>query len=147
VDDDPQSAILSVMGRLVGEIPNHQILHHWSTRTPNPVWFRLGLLRPLTDVFVLHDVEPTIINTDIRLFLKHGLSEIAKGAASSRMAGQQINHLDLLSERAAGLFVYAVATLKFLDHGFTSPSKQLDVITQVPREHCSMKGNAKSGQA
>jgi hypothetical protein len=37
-----------------------------------------------------------------------------------------------LCERAAGLFVYAVATLKFLDHAFTPPSKQLDIITRSP---------------
>ena len=40
--------------------------------------FRLGLLKPLTDVFVLHGVEPSAINADIRLFLEHGLSELAK---------------------------------------------------------------------
>jgi hypothetical protein len=132
VDDDPQSAILSVMGRLVGEIPT---IKFFITGRPEPriqSGFRLGLLRPLTDVFVLHDVEPTIINTDIRLFLKHSLSEIAKRRSVKQDGWPTDNHLDLLSERAAGLFVYAVATLKFLDHGFTSPTKQLDVILRAP---------------
>ena len=132
VDNDPQSAILSVMGRLVGEIPT---IKFFITGRPEPriqSGFRLGLLRPLTDVFVLHDVEPTIINTDIRLFLKHSLSEIAKRRSVKQDGWPTDNHLDLLSERAAGLFVYAVATLKFLDHGFTPPTKQLDVILRAP---------------
>ena len=73
VDEEPQSAILSVMGRLVEGIPNVKFL---ITGRPEPriqSGFRLSLLRPLTDVFVLHEVEPSVINMDIRLFLKHGV--------------------------------------------------------------------------
>jgi len=132
VDEDPQSAILSVMGRLVEGIPNVKFL---ITGRPEPriqSGFRLGLLRPLTDVFVLHEVEPSLINTDIRLFLKHGLCELAKRSGIEQDGWPTDEHLDLLCERAAGLFVYAVATVKFLDHSFTPPSEQLDIITRAP---------------
>ena len=132
VDEDPQSAILSVMGRLVEEIPNVKFL---ITGRPEPrlqSGFRLGLLRPLTDIFVLHEVEPSVINTDIRLFLEHGLSELAKRRGIEQDVWPTEEHLDLLCERAGGLFVYAVATLKFLDHAFTPPSKQLDIIVRAP---------------
>jgi hypothetical protein len=133
VDEDPQSAILSVMGRLVEGIPNTKFL---ITGRPEPQiksGFRLGLLRPLTDVFVLHEVEPSVINTDIRHFLEHGLSELAKRRGIEQDGWPTDQHLDLLCERAAGLFVYAVATLNFLDHRFNSPSKQLDIITRSPK--------------
>jgi hypothetical protein len=132
MDEDPQSAILSVMGRLVEGVPNVKFL---ITGRPEPriqSGFRLGLLRPLTDVFVLHDVEPSVINTDIRLFLEHGLSELAKRRGIEQDSWPTDQHLDLLCERAAGLFVYAVATLKFLDHAFTPPTTQLEVITRSP---------------
>jgi hypothetical protein len=140
VDKDPQSAILSVMGRLVEGIPNVKFL---ITGRPEPriqSGFRLELLRPLTDVFVLHEVEPSVINTDIRLFLEHGLSELAKRRGIERDGWPTDRHLDLLCERAAGLFVYAVATLKFLDHAFTPPSKRLDIITKSP-ESTTHEGN------
>ena len=132
IDEDPQSAILSVMGRLVEGIPGVKFL---ITGRPEPriqSGFRLGLLRPLTDVFVLHEVEPSVINTDIRLFLEHGLSELAKRRGIDRDVWPTDEDLDLLCERAAGLFVYAVATLKFLDHAFTPPSKRLDIIARAP---------------
>ena len=132
VDEDPQSAILSVLGRLVEEIPDVKFL---ITGRPEPriqSGFRLGLLRPLTDVFVLHEVEPSVINTDIRVFLEHGLSELAKRRGIEQNVWPTEEHLDLLCERAGGLFVYAVATLKFLDHAFTPPSKQLDIIVRAP---------------
>jgi hypothetical protein len=142
VDHNPQSAILSVMGRLVGEIPN---IKFFITGRPEPQiqsGFRLGLLRPLTDIFVLHDVEPTLVNTDIQLFLKHSLSEIAKRRGIEQDGWPTDNHLNLLTERADGLFVYAVATLKFLDHSFTSPTKQLDIILRAPG-NTAYEGKAK----
>ena len=132
VDEDPQSAILSVMGRLVEGIPNVKFL---ITGRPEPriqSGFRLTLLRPLTDVFLLHEVEPSVINMDIRLFLEHGLSELAKRRGIEGDVWPTDEHLDLLCERAGGLFVYAVATLKFLDHAFARPSKQFDIIARAP---------------
>jgi hypothetical protein len=131
-DEDPQSAILSVMGRLVEGIPNVKFL---ITGRPEPriqSGFRLELLRPLTEVFVLHEVDSSVINTDIRLFLEHGLSGLAKRRGIERDGWPTDQNLALLCERAAGLFVYAVATLKFLDHAFTPPTQQLEVITRSP---------------
>ena len=40
--------------------------------------------------------------------------------------------LDLLCERAAGFFVYAVATVKFVDSRNNSPRKRLDLLLQLP---------------
>jgi hypothetical protein len=142
VDEEPQSAILSVVGRLVEQIPNVKFL---ITGRPEPriqSGFRLSLLRPLTDVFVLHEVEPSVINTDIRLFLEHGLSELAKRRGIEQDVWPTDAQLDLLCKRAAGLFVYAVATLKFLDHVFSPPSKQLDIIIRTPTS-TSYEGKAK----
>ena len=132
VDEDPQSAILSVMGRLVEDIPNVKFL---ITGRPEPriqSGFRLGLLRPLTDVFVLHEVDPSVVNTDIRLFLERGLQELAERHGIEQDGWPTEEHLDLLCKRAGGLFVYAVATVKFLDHSFLAPSDQLDIIMESP---------------
>jgi hypothetical protein len=131
-DEDSQSSILSVMGRLVGGVRN---VKFFITGRPEPrirSGFRLGLLKPLTDVFVLHEVEPSIIYTDIRLFLEDGLCELAKRQEVEEDGWPAEKHLDLLCERAAGLFVYAVATLKFLDHSFTPPNERLGIILEAP---------------
>ena len=122
VDKDPQSAILSVMGRLAEGIPDVKFL---ITGRPEPriqSGFRLELLRPLTDVFVLHEVEPSVVSADIRLFLEHGLSKLAKGRGIERGGWPTDQQIDLLCKRAGGLFVYAAATLGFLDHAFTPPA-------------------------
>jgi len=130
VDDEPQSAILSVMGRLVEEIPE---VKFFITGRPEPriqSGFHLELLRPLTDVFVLHEVQPSLVNNDIRLFLNHELSGLA---LRRRIDGWPTDEdVELLCQRAAGFFVYAVATVKFLDSNTHPPKQRLDAIINIP---------------
>ena len=129
-DDEPSSAILSVLGRLVEQIPQ---VKFFVTGRPEPrikTGFRLPLLVDSTDVFVLHDVHPSLVGNDIRLFLKHELSELAQ---RHRLDGWPTDEsIELLRQRAAGLFVYAVATIKYLDRRFHLPDKQLETIVSFP---------------
>lgn len=129
-DDEPQSIILSVMGRLVEEIPK---VKFFITGRPEPriqSGFRLQLLRPLTEIFVLHTVEHSIVNADIRRFLETRLSVLAQRFQLNGWPSNE--HINLLCQRAAGFFVYAVATVKFLDHKTSPPVQRLDVIVNLP---------------
>jgi len=129
-DEESSSAILSVLGRLVNQIPRVKFL---ITGRPEPrikTGFRLPLLVASTNVFVLHDVHPSLINNDIWLFLKHELSELAQWRQLDGWPSDQ--DLDMLCHRAAGLFVYAVATVKFLDSKAQLPKRQLEVIAGLP---------------
>ena len=140
-DEEPASAILSVLGRFVSEVPK---VKFFLTGRPEPrirEGFRLPLLEKATDVFVLHDVEPRLINNDIRIFLKQSFLELARrrpGLDNWPAKEQQ----DLLCERAAGLFVYAAATIKFLDHRNNDPKGQLDLLLQLP-ESSAYEGKTK----
>ena len=70
-DEESASAILSVLGRLVSEIPK---VKFFLTGRPEPrisEGFRLPLLAKMTDGFVLHRVEPDQVDNDIRLFFRH----------------------------------------------------------------------------
>ena len=129
-DEEPSSAILSVLGRFVEQIP---MVKFFITGRPEPrikTGFRLPLLIKSTDVFVLHDVHPSLINDDIRLFLKHELSELAQ---RRRLDGWPSDEdLNTLCHRASGLFVYAVASVKFLDSKIELPKRRLEVIARLP---------------
>jgi len=130
-DEEPASAILSVLGQFASKIQKVKI---FVTGRPEPrirEGFRLPLLERVTDVFVLHEVEPSWVNRDIRLFFKHRFSELA-GRRRGLDGWPTEEQLDLLCERAAGLFVYAVATIKFIDHRHKSPKRQLDRLLQSP---------------
>ena len=129
-DDEPASVILSVLGRFVKQIPKAKFL---ITGRPEPrikTGFRLPLLVDATSVFVLHDVHPSLINNDIRLFLKHELSELAQQHLLDGWPTE--DNINLLCQRAAGLFVYAVATVKYLSKKFYLPDKQLEAIVNFP---------------
>ncbi|KAF9649807.1 hypothetical protein BDM02DRAFT_1756512 [Thelephora ganbajun] len=129
-DEEPQSAILSVLGRFVEQLPK---VKFFITGRPEPRIkdrFRLPLLVDSTDVFVLHDVRPSLINSDIRLFLRHELSEVAQRCQLEGWPSDE--HIDLLCRRAGGLFVYVVATVRFLDSRIHLPKRQLEVIVNLP---------------
>ena len=130
-DEESASAILSVLGRLVSKIPN---VKFFLTGRPTPrirTGFRLPLLARATDVFVLHNVEQRLVDNDILLFLKHSFLEI-----SDRRGGidgwPTKENIDLLCERSAGLFVYAVATLRFIDYKNKDPRIQLNLLLRSP---------------
>jgi len=138
-DDEPSSAILSVLGRLAKRIPK---VKFFITGRPEPrikTGFRLPLLEDATSIFVLHDVHPSLINNDIRLFLEHELSELARRHLLDGWPTDE--SINLLYQRAAGLFVYAVATVKYLDKKFYLPDKQLETIVRFP-DHTGYEGKA-----
>ena len=130
-DEEPASAILSVLGKFISEIPR---VKFFLTGRPEPriqEGFRLPLMARATNVLVLHNVEPNLINDDIRRFLKGSFLEIT-GRRSGLGDWPTEEHLDLLCERAAGLFVYAAATVKFVDRQKSNPRKRLDLLLQSP---------------
>ena len=130
-DEDPESAILLVLGQSVLEIPGIKFFITSRPETHIMSGFRGPLLRDATNVFILHDVEPCLIDDDIRRFFKHELSGLAhqRGRIEGWPTDEQ---LDSLCRRAAGFFVYAVATVNFLKHKFKRPSDRLDIIMKSP---------------
>src|ERR1700753_2091225 len=128
-DEEPASAILSVLGQFVAELPTVKFFITGRPESRIRDGFRLPLLAKATDVFFLHEVEPGQVNNDIRLFLTHNFSAL-KSRRHELDGWPTKEQVDLLCERAGGLFVYAVATVRFVDHKNSSPKKQLDRLLQ-----------------
>ena len=130
-DEDPESAILLVLGQLVSKIP--KVKFFITSRPERHIMsgFRGSLLKKATKVFILHQVESSVVDNDIRRFFKHELSKLARqpGTSEDWPTDEQV---DSLCRRAAGFFVYAVATVKFLNHRFRRPSDRLDVLMASP---------------
>ena len=128
-DKEPASAILSVLGQFVAEVPNIKFFITGRPESRIREGFRLPLLMEATDIFVLHEVEPSQVNNDIRVFFRHSFLELKRyrRGLGDWPSEEQVN---LLCERAAGLFVHAVATFGFIDEKNNSPKKQLDRLLQ-----------------
>ena len=128
-DEEPVSTILSVLGQFVAQVPK---VKFFITGRPEPRirdGFRLPLLAEATVVFLLHEVEPSQIHNDTSLFFRHSFSEI-KSRRHGLDGWPTKEQLDLLCERAGGLFVHAIATVRFVDQKNNSPKKQLDRLLQ-----------------
>jgi hypothetical protein len=128
-DEEPESAILSVIGQFASEIPNVKFFLTGRPELHILQGFSLPGTVEATDVFVLHDVGSSDIEDDIRRFFEHWFSDIARRRRGLN-EWPTTKQLDRVCKRAAGLFVYAMATVKFVnDH---SPKERLDLLLQSP---------------
>ncbi|KAF9787448.1 hypothetical protein BJ322DRAFT_1218157 [Thelephora terrestris] len=130
-DEEPASAILSVLGQFVAEIPN---VKFFVTGRPEPR-IREGFRLPL-------EVEPSRVNSDIRVFFQHKFSEI-RGRNHGLDGWPTEEQLDLLCGRTGGLFVYAIATVRFIVQRNITPRKQLDRLLRSPDSRFEGKTNFK----
>jgi hypothetical protein len=83
--------------------------------------------------FVLHNIDQSIIEHDISIFLKHELKSIKeKRGLFVEWPNKQI--VDLLAQRTGSLFIYAATVCRFIgDSKF--PNNRLKLITQGTTAH------------
>ena len=134
-DEEPASAILSMLSRYVDEIPN---VKFFITGRPEPrsrSGFRLKSLRPITEVLRLHDVKRSSVDSDIKLFFRTRLADIAKTRSDCNFTQDWPNLLDIniLCKKAAGFFIYASTVVKFVAFKNRTPTGQLDRIISLPQ--------------
>jgi hypothetical protein len=134
-DEEPASAILSILSRYVDQIPH---VKFFITGRPEPrirSGFRLEALRPITEVFKLHDVIRPLVDTDIKLFFRTRLPEIAKSRSHCDVTEDWplSSDIDIICEKAAGLFIYASTVVKFVVSPHHQPPKRLDILVSLPQ--------------
>ena len=142
-DEEPASAILSVLSRYVDRIPK---VKFFITGRPEPrirSGFRLESLRPITEVFRLHDVERSSVDHDIKLYFKTQLVNITKSRSDCDFTEDWpvSSDIDVLCTKAAGLFIYASTVIKFIAFRHRTPTQQLDRIISLP-ESTAFEGRA-----
>ena len=130
INDESQSALLSAIESWIQEIPK---VKFFITSQPKPhilASFQFPFFSGLAGISDLNDTMSDLVDDDIRVFLKHELTELAKQKGVHNWP--TTTQLDLLCNRAAGLFVYAVATVRFLDNTFRAPDEQYTIIEHSP---------------
>ena len=134
-DEEPASAILSILSHYVNEIPD---VKFFITGRPEPrirSGFRLRSLLPITEVLKLHEVKPEAVNDDIALFFRTRLTDLAEDRSDCGFTGDWPNSSDIeiLCKKAARFFIYASAVVKFVASRNRSPTKQLNQIISLPQ--------------
>ena len=131
---EPASTILSIFSRYVGQIPRVKL---FITGQPEPricSGFHLAALRPITEVLKLHDIKHPLVDIDIKLFFRTYLTEIAKNRSHHDFTEDWpiSSNIDILCERAAGLFIYASMVVKFVASSYHQPPNRLAIIISLP---------------
>ena len=130
VDNQPASAILSVLGRFVKQLP---LVKFFITGRPEPqirTGFRLPLLEPLTQIFLLHQVESASVNEDIKLYLKERLTTIAKQRSDIDLPNPwpHENEIKTLTKKSSGLFIFASTLVRFIESEYHGPNERLQLV-------------------
>ena len=129
-DDQPASALLSVLGRYAKDLPSVKL---FITGRPEPLirtGFRLPLLEPITQIFLLHKVEPSDVDNDIRLYLREKLTALAKQRSDFDLSDPWPCDQDLttLTKKSSGLFIFASTVVRFIGSEHHEPDKRLQLI-------------------
>jgi len=133
-DEEPASAILSILSRYVDEIP---YVKFFITGRPEPrirSGFRLESLTPVTEVLKLHEVKPEVVDSDIKLFFRTQLTHLAKTRSDCDVTEvwPSSSDIEILCKKAAGFFIYASTVVKFVASEDNPPVKRLALITSLP---------------
>ena len=133
-DDQPASAILSVLGRFVKQLPS---VKFFITGRPEPrirTGFRLPLLEPFTQIFLLHEVELSNVDEDIRLYLREKLTAVAKRRSDFDLSDPWPCDGDLatLTKKSSGLFIFASTLARFIESEHHEPDERLQLIVTPP---------------
>ena len=134
-DDEPASAILSILSRYMDQIPN---VKFFITGRPEPrirSGFRLESLVPITEVLKLHKVKPEVVDSDIGLFFRIKLTSLAKNRSDYDLTEDwpSASDIEILCKKAAGFFIYASTVIKFVTSKARTPAEQLNRITSLPQ--------------
>ena len=134
-DEDPASAILSILSRYVEHIPHVKFFITGRPEHRIRSGFRLPALRPITEVFKLHDVERPLVDIGIKLFLRTRLTEIAKNRSDCDVTKDwpRSFHINILCEKAGGLFIYASTAVKFVASPHHQPPERLALLISLPQ--------------
>ena len=130
IDDQPASAILSVLGRVVKQMP---LVKFFITGRPEPrirTGFRLPLLEPLTQIFLLHEVDSSSVNNDIQLYLTQRLTAIAKQRSDLELPSPwpHKNDITALTKKSSGLFIFASTLIRFIESEHHEPNERLQLV-------------------
>jgi len=130
IDDQPASAILSVLGRFVNQL---SLVKFFITGRPEArirTGFRLPLLQPLTQVFLLHEVESSSVNNDIQLYLAQRLTVVARQRSDLDLPNPwpHNDEIKALTKKSSGLFIFASTLARFIESEHHDPNERLQLL-------------------
>ena len=134
-DEQPASAILSVLSRYMPDIPTVKFFITGRPEARIRSGFRLKSLLPITEVLKLHEVKPEVVDSDIKLFFQSQLADLTENRSDCDSVGDwpSPSDIEILCKKAAGFFIYASTVVKFIASEDDLPTQRLTLITSLPQ--------------
>lgn len=131
---DPNSEAETIVKVLAAELPklNGSIKVLITSRPEFGIHsrFESSGLKSMTTAYTLHDIDKTIVGTDIQRYLEHHLRAIAEdyGVAADWPAGDDVK---ALTAQAGAFFIVAATAIKFIaDREWSDPLRQLGALVE-----------------
>ena len=134
-DEEPASAILSILSRYVDQIPDVKFFITGRPEAPIRTGFRLKSLLPITEVLKLHEVKPETVDKDIKQFFQTQLAGLVENRSDFDLTGDwpSSSDIEILCKKAAGFFIYASTVVKFVASRSDPLTERLALITSLPQ--------------
>jgi hypothetical protein len=134
-DEEPASAILSILSCCVNEIPGVKFFITGRPEVQIRSGFRLESLIPITEVLKLHEVKPEAVDSDIKLYFRTRLSGVVKDRSDCNLTEDwpSSSDIEILCTKAAGYFIYASTVVKFVSSKSCPPTERLEKIISFPQ--------------
>lgn len=116
MDSEPASTILSMLARIIDEIPLVKFFVTGRPEAPINEGFRTLALRPHTEIIVLHEVERSEIERDIALYVRVRLQRLADNRRELRNSQEWPPHdkLAILIAKSSKYFIFAATCIKLI---------------------------------
>ncbi|KAG8912455.1 hypothetical protein FRC02_005978 [Tulasnella sp. 418] len=127
------SVLLELISQFVVDLPNVEMKVFMTSRPEHHVMdkFKKNAMGPVSRPFALHDIEHSVVQADIQVFLRHELARLAHefnihDPLSPWPSEEDINEL---TARAGTLFIVASTGIKFIaDPHVRHPKRQLRAL-------------------
>lgn len=130
-DEGQASALLSVLGRYVNDIP---LVKFFVTARPEPriqAGFHSEPLERYTEVLELHSLKRSLVDDDIKLFLRTRLAQVGRNRGTKDWLSP--DDIDVLCTNADGLFTYASTVVEFIASNKRQPKETLALVISLPQ--------------
>ncbi|KAG8964688.1 hypothetical protein FRC03_001455 [Tulasnella sp. 419] len=121
--------ILILLEMTIRELPFHAKV--FVTSRPDAhirARFSEDVMQTVSEASILHDIDLSVVQSDIRIYLMHQLREVGREILKSDTWPTQAE-VEALVERAGGLFIYASASVMYIgDTDHREPRERLKVL-------------------
>ena len=123
-DDKPESAILHVLNSYIHEIPLVKFMITGRPEAPIRRGFGMSVMEDVTTIFALHNVEQSQVDQDITFYFRTRLPDL-----KLPYPWPSNDEIEILTRKAAGLFIFAATAVKLITSTNHSPIRQLGLVT------------------